>query len=238
MDMNDVDIAQIQFDYDLVFAVLFMNTNGRVYGRYGGRTPWNSESRVSLAGLKYTMRQVMRAHDPTLRPNTGPTEPMLARGLLPSKRSCMHCHEVWEGLRSRARKTGNFDPRSLFVYPRPENIGLTVDVDVGNRVKSVKANSTCAQVGLSAGDSIKKIGDYSIYSQADISWALHNAPETGQLLIHFTRDGRMAQAMIQLDEGWKEDKLSWRASMRKEESPPRQSKRRKQGVIEDEPHGS
>ena len=235
--MNDVDIARIQFDYDLVFAVVFMNANGRIYSRYGGRTPWNSASRVSLTGLKYTMRQVVGAHDPSLQPANGPAEPMLARDLLTSKRSCMHCHEVWEGLRKLARKSGNFDPRSLFVYPRPENIGLTVDVDVGNRIQSVKADSACAQVGLRAGDRIDKIGKYSIYSQADISWALHNAPETGQLMLRFTRDGTVAKAIVPLDEGWKESKLSWRASMRKEESPPRQTKRRKQG-IEDAPLGS
>ncbi len=173
------------------------------------------------------MQQVIEVHDPILRPTaTGSAEPMLARELLSSKRSRMHCHEVWEGLRSLAGENGNFEPRSLFVYPRPENIGLTVDVDIGNRVQSVKADSASAQGGLRARDSIDNIGNYSIYSQADISWALHNAPETGQLQIRFTRDGKAARAIIQLSEGWKESKLSWRASMRKEKSPPRQTKRR------------
>ena len=77
IDMSNVDIANFQFDYDLVFAVMFMNGHGRVYSRYGSRTPWNSESRVSLAGLQYTMRQVLEHHAPTLRPKTG-LEPEVA----------------------------------------------------------------------------------------------------------------------------------------------------------------
>ncbi len=217
-DMKDVDIARIQFDYDLVFAVLFMNANEVVYSRYGSRTPWNYESRVSLEGLKNTMRQVLTSHDPHRRPAFAPADPLLARQLPTSPRGCMHCHQVWEGLRNRARQNGDFDPRSLFVYPMPEKIGLALDVDVGNRVVRVKADSVCGQAGVKPGDKILTMGEHAIRSQADVSWALHNAPETGELLICFTRDGSTESATIELDQGWKETKLSWRASMRNEQS--------------------
>ena len=218
--MSNVDITSFQFDYDLVFAVMFMNGNGRVYSRYGGRTPWNSESRVSLAGLQYTMRQVLENHVPTLRPKVPPGPPVLAHALSP-RRSCMHCHEVWEGLRRREKQQGTFDPQSLFVYPRPENIGLTLDIDAGNLVQQVKPDSPCDRVGIVAGDTITQIGDYRIFSQADVSWALHNAPDQGRIPIQFTRHETTAAATLSLDKHWKETKLSWRASMRKEESPPR-----------------
>ncbi len=226
VDMNDVDIAKIQFDYDLVFAVVFMNAHGTVYGRYGGRTPWNAESRVSLAGLKYTMRRVLGAHHSERRPPTPAAEPLLARELFPSKRSCMHCHEVWEGLRNRARRNGDFDPRSLFVYPRPENIGLTLQLDAGNRVLSVKENSASAQAGLRAGDEINQIGYHAIFSQADVSWALHQAPETGKVPIRFTRGVATKRATIRLKQRWKETTLTWRASMRKENVPQSQRGKR------------
>lgn len=222
--MNEVDIANLQFDYDLVFAVMFMNGNGRIYSRYGGRTPWNSESRVSLAGLQYTMRRVLENHVPTLRPKTPPARSILAHQLRSSRRSCMHCHEVWEGLRRRAKQQGEFDPRSLFVYPRPENIGLTLDIDAGNVVKRVKRDSACDRAGIGPGDKINQIGDHSIYSQADISWALHNAPDEGRIPMQYTRKGTTAAVTLQLDQNWKETKLSWRASMRKEEPPQRRNK--------------
>jgi membrane-associated protease RseP (regulator of RpoE activity) len=226
VDIKNVDITRIQFDYDLVFAVLFMNANEVVYSRYGSRTPWNHESRVSLEGLKDTMRQVLRSHDPNLRPASAPPDPVLARELLGSPGGCMHCHQVWEGLRNRARRNGDFDPRSLFVYPMPENIGLTLNVDSGNLVDRVTDGSASEQAGVTAGDRIRAIGDHAVHSQADVSWALHNAPESGRLPIRFTRDGRVESATIPLDAGWKETKLSWRASMRDEKLPPQRDANR------------
>ena len=219
--MSDVDIANVQFDFDLVFAVVFMNEKGRIYSRYGGRTPWNSTSRMSLEGLKYTMRHVVRDHAPALRPTSPPAKPVLARELPGARRSCIHCHEVWEGLRRQAKRDGEFDASSLYVYPRPENVGLTLEVDVGNRVASIKSGSASDRAGLQDGDRIDKIGDTAIYSQADVSRALHNAPVTGQLSVQFTRGGKTMVATLKLDEHWKETNLTWRASMRKEQAPPR-----------------
>jgi hypothetical protein len=224
IDISNVDIANIKFDYDLVFAVMFMNGNGQIYSRYGGRTPWNSESRVSVEGLCYTMRCVLNAHTPALRPVDPPNKPIFARELASSKRSCMHCHEVWEGLRRRAKHENEFDPSSLFVYPRPENIGLTLDVDEGNVVVDVKNNSPCEQAGIRPGDKLSQIGNSPIYSQADVSWALHNSPDAGQIPVQFTRNETKFTRSLTLEEHWKESKLSWRASMSKEDSPTRHNR--------------
>jgi hypothetical protein len=224
IDISNVDIANLQFDFDLVFAIMFMNGHGEIYSRYGGRTPWNSESRVSLEGLKYTMREVLIRHDPTQRPVAPPAPPVLARELPSGRRSCMHCHEVWEGLRRQSRQRGTFDPQSLFVYPRPENIGLTLEVDAGNVVNRVSDKSVAARVGIVPGSRIIQIGNSQIHSQADVSWALHNAPKSGRLSIRFTRESETKFATIPLVKGWKEQNLSWRASMRNEESPQRVAK--------------
>jgi hypothetical protein len=221
LEMKNVDISRFEFDYDLVFAAVFMNGHGKIYGRYGSRTPWNSQSRYSLQGLKYTMRQVLDAHDPEQRPPESPNlQPLFARELFAPNRGCIHCHEVWEGLRRRARRQGTFDYRSLFVYPMPENIGLKLDVDAGNRVVHVIPQSASDQAGIKSGDVITKIGDHSIRSQADVSWALHNASEIENLVVMFLRNGRPTSAELHLAAGWKETNLSWRASMRNEEMPP------------------
>lgn len=224
IDISNVDIANIHFDYDLVFAVMFMNGYGEIYSRYGGRTPWNSESRVSLEGLKYTMREVLITHDPMRQPAVPLAAPILARELPSGRRSCMHCHEVWEGLRRQSRQRGTFDPQSLFVYPRPENIGLTLEVDASNVVKRVSEKSVSARVGIVPGSRIIQIGNSQIHSQADVSWALHKAPGLGHLSIRFTRDSETKFATIPLVKGWKEQNLAWRASMRNEESPRRVAK--------------
>ena len=165
------------------------------------------------------MRHVMNAHAPALRPTTLPAKSLIARELPSSRRSCMHCHEVWEGLRRRAKQNREFDASSLFVYPRPENIGLTLDVTAGNVVVRVKSDSVCDRGGIGPGDKINKIGDTSIYSQADVSWALHNAPPAGHLPVQFTRNGTTTVVALRLDKNWKETNLSWRASMREEEAP-------------------
>ena len=91
-----------------------------------------------------------------------------------------------------------------------------------NVVQRVKRDSACGRAGIGPGDKIEKIGDHSIYSQADVSWALHNAPDQGQIAIQFTRTGTTVAVMLQLEKNWKETNLSWRASMRKEETPQRQ----------------
>lgn len=222
--MGPVDIANVQFDYDLVFAILFMNGHGQVQGRYGGRTPWNAESRVSLAGLKYTMRQILAASDPDQRPKPPPRKELLARSLPGGRGSCMHCHEVWEALRRRQKQLGTFESRSLFVYPRPENIGLTLDVTKGNHVVQVSDKSAAASAGIKPNAVLRRIENTPIYSQADVSWALHNAPEEGTIVVHWRQDGTPRSAALQLDRHWRETKLSWRASMRNEESPARHQK--------------
>jgi hypothetical protein len=201
LEMKNVDISRFEFDYDLVFAAVFMNGHGKIYGRYGSRTPWNSQSRYSL-------------------PESHNLQPLFARELFAPNRGCIHCHEVWEGLRRRARRQGTFDYRSLFVYPMPENSGLKLDVDAGNRVVHVIPQSASDQAGIKSGDVITKIGDHSIRSQADVSWALHNASEIENLVVMFLRNGRPTSAELHLAAGWKETNLSWRASMRNEEMPP------------------
>ena len=35
---NALDLTLFQFDYDLTFAVFFMNTDRTIYGRYGTRS--------------------------------------------------------------------------------------------------------------------------------------------------------------------------------------------------------
>ena len=222
--MRNVDVANIQFDYDLVFSVMFINGNGKVYSRYGGRTPWNAESRVSLEGLKYTMRQVLDAHQPHLQLADPPAETIFARDLPGLQGSCIHCHQVWEGLRRRDRRIGTFQPSSLYVYPRPENIGLNLDVDEGNLVVGIGQNSPAERARLIPGDRISRIGKTPVHSQADVSWALHNAPETGEVVVQFSRHGIQEQVTLMLEKHWKETKLSWRASMRHEKTPERHNR--------------
>src|SRR5436853_251595 len=47
-------------------------------------------------------------------------------------RSCVHCHQAKELLRIEAAEAKTWDPESRWVFPLPENIGLTLERDRGD----------------------------------------------------------------------------------------------------------
>jgi hypothetical protein len=53
--IDDQDLNLFEFDYDLTFMVFILDAEGRVYARYGGRSPEGPDQRQSLEGLRYTM---------------------------------------------------------------------------------------------------------------------------------------------------------------------------------------
>ncbi|GBD35277.1 hypothetical protein HRbin36_00386 [bacterium HR36] len=218
LQMNGVDIGLFQFDYDLTWAAFFLNAQEHIYSRYGGRDAEDAERRMSLAGLKYTMRLVLAAH----RSGEG-NAPMQERPILPVEKAfpvkgkgCLHCHQVYEGLRKEARRQGTFRVEMLWVYPLPENIGLVLEIDAGNRVQRVLPRSPAEQAGLQAGDILVRIHGVPIRSQADCMYALHLAPQQGELTLQFQRGQQLRKAVLCLPYGWKKSDYSWRPSMRKE----------------------
>jgi hypothetical protein len=217
--MNDVDIGLFQFDFDLTWACFFLDGNDRVYSRYGSRDADSAETRVSVAGLKHTMRTVLADHEPPVEFDE-PRSPAPAHEVFTRERGCMHCHNVWEGLRDRARTDGTFTLESLFVYPLPENIGLTLDVERGNEVVAVKPESPAARAGIEPGDVLTRIGTTGIRSQADVTHALHLAPQEGEVALLWRRNEKRHEAIASLARGWKRTELSWRASMRREPAGP------------------
>jgi hypothetical protein len=194
----------------------FLDANDHIYSRYGGRDGGDAEGRLSVAGLKYTMRQILEEHQPS--PTfTPPRKPTLPQDLfMVRNRGCMHCHNVWEGLRRQARADGTFQKESLYVYPLPENIGLKLDVTAGNKVVEVKPNSPGSRAGIQPDDLLTVVHDIKIHSQCDIMYALHTAPSEGKIHMQWLHAGKPEKAHIELTRGWKETDLSWRASMRRE----------------------
>src|SRR5688500_12955367 len=62
--MKGVDLRLFQFDWDLTFAVVFLNADGTVYGRYGTRAGvrGNQMTHVSLASLTRAMERALALH--------------------------------------------------------------------------------------------------------------------------------------------------------------------------------
>jgi hypothetical protein len=218
--MNDVDLALFQFDYDLTWMGFFLSADNRIYSRYGGRDAKSDDGRLSVQGLKVAMGRVLERHRQPPGGKPAPHRPRLPHEVFRvDRKACLHCHQVWEGLRARQRKEGTFEAASLYVYPPPENVGLELDVPAGNRVVKVRPGSPAARAGLRAGDEVRRIGEVDVLAQGDVFWALHNAPSPGRLAVGYARGGRTATTVLELPAGWRKTDLSWRQSMANEKGP-------------------
>ncbi len=210
-----MDLRRFEFDYDLTWFVFFLNADETVYGRYGGRDAADAEARLSLKGLRYAMGRALEAHrnPPPPRPLAG--RPQRAEDFRAAGRhkGCIHCHNVNEFRRADLQAAGQWDRASLWVYPLPENVGITLDVDAGDRVKSVAAGSAAAAAGLKPGDRLARLNGYPVASFADASYALHKAPAEGSIPVSWVRDGEELAGVLRVSGGWRKTNLTWRPSL-------------------------
>lgn len=221
--MRGVDLRRFDFDYDLTWVGFFFASDGAVLGRFGGRDADSPDKYLTLAALKHAMKSAI---DRNARPagkaaNPGPIETTdrirHVEDYPAAKRmkanACIHCHQVYDFRRDFARSKKTFARDQIWVYPLPENLGISVDANEQNRVASVKIDSPAANAGLKAGDVIAFIGREHIDSFADIQHALHVTPKEATLRIAWTRDNRQHEASVELPPRWRETDISWRGSM-------------------------
>jgi len=228
--MNGVDLRQFQFDYDQTFAVMFLNADGTVYGRYGtraGNGP-NSTTHVSLPSLKKAMERALELHRgypsnrSQLAGKQGKTpEFRFARDMpelkdrplkVASNKGCIHCHTVRETPIRSKWLSGSLKPADLWVYPLPENTGMKLVVDDGLRVASITPGSPAERAGLRPGDDLQSLDGQPLMSQADVQWVLHNAPTEVRLPVAYSRAGQAFTGALALSGNWKETDLGWRPS--------------------------
>jgi hypothetical protein len=213
--ITGMDLRLFEFDYDLTWYVFFLNADETVYGRYGGRDATDAEARLSLTGLRYAMERALAAHKtpPPAGPLTG--RPQRAEDFVAARghKGCIHCHNINEFRRADLKAVGKWDRDSLWVYPLPENVGITLDVDAGDRVKSVAASSAAEKAGLKPGDRLARLNSYPVASFADASYALHKAPAKGAIPVSWVRDGKEMAGTLQAADQWRKTNLTWRPSM-------------------------
>jgi len=210
-----VDLRRFEFDYDLTWYVFFLNADETIYGRYGGRDAASADARLSLKGLRYAMGRALEAHraPPLPRPLTG--RPQRAEDSIAARRheGCIHCHNVNELRRADLKAAGQWDRESIWVYPPPENVGIALDVDVGDRIEAVTAGSPAEGAGMKPGDRLVTLNGYTVASFADASYALHKAPRRGEVPVSWARGDEKRSATLGLLEGWRKTNLTWRPSM-------------------------
>jgi S1-C subfamily serine protease len=196
--------------------VFFLNAEGKVYARYGGRDAKDPDNRQSLEGLHYTMASVLDMHgraEKAFAPRRAEATKFVwqikgARG-----RGCMHCHQVREALNRELKRTGKWQREQVWRYPLPDNLGLVLEVDRGNVVKRVEPDSPAARAGLKPGDLLQRLGGVPIHSLGDAQFALDRAPAKGTVPLAWSRDGAAQTTELVLPEGWRKSDISWRPSL-------------------------
>ena len=233
--MNGIDLNQFQFDYDQTWAVMFLRHDGTVLARYGTRGDKDGMKYNSLDGLTTTMRSVLDVHrhwQPGLEKRyaakKGPIAKHATADQIPSKtisnilarekqgkQSCIHCHNVYDGLRDDAISQRDYDPAKRYKYPLPQSIGWNVDAASGTKITKVIAGSAAAQAGMRSGQRIKTMNGQPVHSIADIQFVLHNLGERANLIIETLSSDidRTTSKTVSLRPGWKVGDIGWRASM-------------------------
>ena len=230
--MADVDLAQFQFDYDLTWSAFFMHVNGTVYGRFGTRSIAGPMAHISVEALKNAMMRALDLHAgypenrDQLDDKRGP-EPRFRRALdIPTlyrrmgdrpaeqtqRKGCIHCHHIYDGWNNTAYEEGAFDQDTMWKYPLPESVGMTIDVDSGNIVESVEDGSFAAEAGILPGDIVVSMEGQAIISQADMQWVLHHAASDSEVEVVVERDGADAPKTLAVSGEWKRSNIIWRAS--------------------------
>ena len=215
--MRGVDLSIFEFDYDMQWQALFVTPSGNVLGRFGGRDADSPAKYHTLAGLNHALASALARFkttkdEPRVTPVRRP-EDYPAAEKRPDN-ACIHCHHVFEFRRDQSQRENRWSLDDVWVYPQPENLGLSLDVNQGDRINSVTPRSIAGSLGISAKDVLTRINDMPIASVADVQHALHKAPKAGELRIEWRNDGGNHKAKAMLSEGWRKTDVSWRWSLK------------------------
>lgn len=226
INANTLDLSRFQFDFDLSFTTLIFNGDGTVYGRYGSWLHQKNAQETATAGYRATLQAALDLHAgyPANRESLAgkqgapiayktPVEiPGLGGKYTPFLNwsgkvvpSCVHCHQVNDGLRLTLRNQQQTLPESLiYPNPEPETIGLVLADDAIARVQSVAPGSIAARAGFLPGDHIERFAGQPLLSPADFSWALHRQPATTRVQASIQRNGSAHTMDVPLPEGWRQ----------------------------------
>ncbi|HEV3166436.1 MAG TPA: Trx7/PDZ domain-containing (seleno)protein [Isosphaeraceae bacterium] len=231
---NAIDLTRFQYDFDQSFAIILMNPDSTIYGRFGTRSERPEWEDISLEGLRKAMAAALaihRVYEP-LKPllagkQAKPTRyrtprdfPSLAGKFKATldyegkvANSCMHCHQIREAERLVYRSAGEPIPDEvLYPYPDPAVLGLSMDPKAMATIARVAPGSIAEGAGLKSGDELIALDGQPLLSIADIQWVLQNTPSSAQLPAGLLRDGKAMNVTIKLPEGWRAGNIAWRAT--------------------------
>lgn len=227
---NRLDLKLFQYDYDMSWAAMFLNADGTIYGRYGTRNSSGagSDSTLSVSAFGKAAERALELHkgypanNKQLAAKTGQQPeydlPTQIPGLTDKpaaatvRQECIHCHMVKEFALRAKWEAGRLSAEDLYVYPMPQRIGLTMDVNDDLKVKAVAEGSAADEAGIEPGDELKFLAGQPLISTADIQWVLNSASHDSRLYVTLNRSGKSLEKTIALSGDWKKADIGWRAS--------------------------
>lgn len=228
--MNGVDLNLFHFDYDLTWMGFFLNADGRIYARYGGRDASSAESRISRDGLLHAMNEVLRIHKEESAKQLPPPQPqpplypedltMLKGRARRGGDACIRCHMVNDAFNLEARLKGKnalakeLRRDSFYAFPLPENVGIVLDLVRGNRVRDILPNSAAATAGLKKGDVVHAVNGQLVVTAFDMQNALNEVGKDNKAAVTAERAGREMRFDLNLRADWRRRDVSWRKSLR------------------------
>ena len=233
---NALDLALFQFDYDLTFAVFFLNADKMIYGRFGSRSDRKDAAKdISLDGFRKALTAALDLHKhyPANKASLAGKQPRSSRFKTPEEfpslagkykptldyegkvvQSCLHCHQVRDAERRFFRDNKKPIPDAvLYPYPMPDAAGLSLDPKEKAKVTSVAAGSPAERAGLKVGDEVLSLEGQPILSIADVQWVLHNAGEPATLNAQILRKRQRIKLALDLASDWRRrSDIAWRTT--------------------------
>lgn len=216
--MRGVDLSIFDFDYDLQWFAMMLTADGAVLGRFGGRDADTPAKYQTLSGLRHSLEAAHAQFKAGAPKKRSPRMPMYAEDYpaaakLPGQ-ACIHCHHVHEFSRDALQRHGRWSLDEAWIYPQPENLGLTLDLERGDRVVAVQPKSAAAKAGLRAKDVLRRVNSQPIASIADVQYALNKAPRKGELTVAWNDGADEKSASLALAANWRRTDVSWRWSLK------------------------
>ncbi len=229
-----LDLARFQFDWGLTFAVVGLNADGTIYGRYGSRRmgeDGHPSAVATIEGLKAALKGMLDLHGAypgnraELEGKTGAAPPWGTPESMPdnagrpnmkpadgSRGGCVHCHQAHEGILWSTRAAAKPLPDSVVrPWPMPDRVGLSLDPREAATVDAVAPGSPAEKAGFRPRDRIRRIGGQVPVSIADVQWVLQEAKVPGTLKVEVSRGAESAALELALAADWREDEdFTWR----------------------------
>ena len=232
---NGIDLSLFQFDYDLTFAVFFINADKTIYGRFGTRADFEDAAKdISIESFKGALKAALELHKAypenkaALAAKTGPEPikktpeafPALLRyssnlnldGRIGDQ--CIHCHQIGEAQREIHWYDRKPVPDAiLYPFPMPDVLGLHFSPKHRAKISKIASDSSAEKDGFRRADEILMLDGQPIISIADVQWVLHRAPENTTLPATVDRHGKEINLTLTLKPGWRKGSdISWRTT--------------------------